>query len=246
MGILNITPDSFSDGGLFQNPEKALDHALKMQEEGADFIDLGAESTRPGSEPVSAEEEWKRLAPVLKKIVSRLKIPISIDTYKASVAEKALQEGGSLINDVSALGDPRMSAVAAAASVPIILMHNKREPMEEIVGFLKERIAQAVEAGIDRQKIWIDPGIGFGKQAEENLEILKRLSELKVLESPIVFGASRKSFIRKMLGDDPQQILLGSLATALLAAERGATVLRVHDVKETKALIHLANRPILP
>jgi dihydropteroate synthase len=253
MGILNVTPDSFSDGGLYLDPEKALDRALRMQEEGADLIDVGGESTRPGSDPVPAEEELKRVLPVLKKIVPWLKVPVSIDTRKAQVAEEALAEGVQWVNDVSALRDPRMPRVIARAGVPVILMHMKGEPktmqqkvhyndaVREIFDYLKERIDYAVGEGISRDKILIDPGIGFGKRGEDNLEILKRLSEFKKLECPIVFGSSRKSFIRKLLGDDPQQILLGSVVTALLAAERGASILRVHDVKETRKILQFLN-----
>lgn len=246
MGILNATPDSFSDGGFYLDPERALDRALRMEEEGADLIDVGGESTRPGADPVPVEEELKRVLPVLKKIVSRLKIPVSIDTRKAKVAEAAFAAGAALLNDVSALRDPDMAAVAGKSGVPVILMHMRGEPktmqadvhyddiISEISNTLRERIAFAISRGISREKILIDPGIGFGKRVEDNLEILKRLSEFKKLECPIAFGSSRKSFIRKVLGDDPQQVLMGSVMTALLAAERGASLLRVHDVKETK------------
>lgn len=256
MGILNATPDSFSDGGLYLDPEKALDHALQMQEEGADLIDVGGESTRPGSDPVSVEEELRRVLPVLKKIIPRLKTPLSIDTRKAAVAEAALGEGARIVNDISALRDPQMPQVVQKNGATVILMHMKGEPktMQENVGYddpvveiaryLKERILFAFGKGIPREKIWIDPGIGFGKRVEDNLEILKRLSDFKKLECSIVFGSSRKSFIHKFLGDDPQQVLMGSLVTALLAAERGASILRVHDVKETKKFVQkLINSP---
>lgn len=251
-GILNVTPDSFSDGGLYIDPERALTHALEMEAQGADLIDVGGESTRPGSRPVSEEEEVSRVVPVLKGIISRLKIPVSIDTRKARVAQVALKEGASLVNDISALGDPAMADLVARAGVPVILMHMRGEPatmqegihyddvLGEILLFLKERISYAVGRGIDRKKILIDPGIGFGKRVEDNLEILNRLAEFKKLESPIVFGSSRKSFVRKVLGDTPQQVLLGSVATALVACERGASLLRVHDLPETLAVIRLA------
>jgi dihydropteroate synthase len=266
MGILNATPDSFSDSGLYLDPERALDRALQMEEEGADIVDVGGESTRPGSDPIPIEEELERVLPVLKKIISRLKIPVSIDTQKAHVAEAAFAEGVVLLNDVSALGDSRMPQVVIKAGVPVILMHKRGESKTmqeeihyedvvlEISSYLNERIRAAVDQGISRDKILIDPGIGFGKRVEDNLEILKRLSKFKKLECPIVFGSSRKSFIRKLLGEDPQQILLGSLATALLATERGVSILRVHDVKETKQtlrskvdqspLFHLAYRSL--
>lgn len=246
MGILNATPDSFSDGGLYLDPEKALDRALQMQEEGAGIIDVGGESTRPGAVPVPLEEELRRVLPVLKKIIPRLKIPLSIDTRKAVVAEAALGEGAQIVNDISALRDSQMPQVVQRNGATVILMHMRGEPktmqenvryddpVVEIVRYLKERILFAFGKGIPREKIWIDPGIGFGKRIEDNLEILKRLSKFKKLECPIVFGSSRKSFIHKLLGDDPQQVLMGSVITAVLAAERGASILRVHDVKETK------------
>lgn len=255
MGILNVTPDSFSDGGFYLDPERALERALRMEEEGADLIDVGGESTRPGAGPVPAEEELRRVLPVLKKIMPRVKIPVSIDTRKAVVAEAAIGLGAALVNDVSALRDPAMPAVVAKGGGPVILMHMRGEPatmqkevhyddvVGEIVQFLKERVAFAEGEGIARGKILIDPGIGFGKRFEDNLEILRRLDEFRKIECPVVFGSSRKSFIRNMLGEDPQRILLGSVATVLLAAERGASLLRVHDVRETRSLIRLVNRP---
>lgn len=250
MGILNVTPDSFSDGGLTLDPERALDHALKMQEEGADLVDVGAESTRPGSNPVPADEELKRLLPVLKKIIPRLKIPVSVDTRKASVGEGALKEGAALINDVSALGDPDMAHAIARAGVPVILMHMRGEPrtmqrdvfyedpVAEIKNILAERVQFAVKNGILKERILIDPGIGFGKRFEDNQKILKQLGSFKDLGCPLVFGASRKSFVRELFGED--RILLGSVLSAILAAQRGACLLRVHDVKETKSAIRLA------
>ncbi len=249
MGILNVTPDSFSDGGLYLDPERAVDRALPMEGGGADIIDLGGESSRPGSDPVPADEEIRRILPVLKKIVPRLKVPVSVDTYKVKVAEVAIGEGVSLVNDLTALRDPKMAELISKEKVPAILMHMRGDPktmqqdvfyedvIAEISRFLKERILYAVKEGISPQKILIDPGIGFGKRVEDNWEILKRLEEFKKLECPIVFGSSRKSFLRKALGEDPREVLAGSLATALLAAERGATLLRVHDVRVTKELI---------
>lgn len=258
MGILNITPDSFSDGGQFLNPEKALDRALQMEEEGADLIDLGAESTRPGAEPVSGEEEIRRLVPVLKKVAPRVHCPLSVDTRKASVAARALEEGVSLINDISALQDPEMVHLVARLRLPVILMHMKGEPktmqervsydevMGEILSFFKERILFAERAGIPHDRILVDPGIGFGKRYQDNLEILKRLQEMKTLTCPVVIGVSRKSFIRNRIGNDPKEILLGSLGAALWAVSQGARLVRVHDVKETHAMIRLANQLIFP
>ncbi len=249
MGILNVTPDSFSDGGKYLEPNQALERAMQMEEEGADLIDLGGESTRPGALEVEAAEEIRRVIPVIRKIVPRLKIPISIDTQKGAVARVALEEGAALINDVSALSDPEMAPCVAKAKVPVILMHRRGTPqtmqkdlhyddlMNEIVDFLGARIRFAVETGIDR--ILIDPGIGFGKSPEASWEILRGVERFRELGFPIVIGASRKSFIRKELGDEPHQILSGSLVAALIALERGARIVRVHDVRETKALIRL-------
>lgn len=254
MGILNVTPDSFSDGGLYLNPDRALERSLQMEEEGADFIDIGGESTRPGALPVSSEEELKRVLPVLKKIAPRVKIPISIDTRKASVAFACLNEGASLINDVSALSDPEMVSVVARADVPVILMHCRGEPktmqqnpfyqdvVSEVFEFLKERIDFCLRHSIKKEKIFVDPGIGFGKTMEHNLSLLQNLKVLQALGCSIVIGVSRKTFIRKLFGEKLEEILAGSLTAALLAIERGAKILRVHDVAKTKAVIRLAGR----
>lgn len=253
MGILNVTPDSFSDGGLYADPERALDRAIEMQEEGADLIDLGGESSRPGADPVSAAEEIGRVIPLLKKLVKKTKISISVDTCRSTTAEAALNEGASLINDISALGDPAMAGVIAKWNVPVILMHKKGEPktmqndvsyddvVREVGEFLRTRAAFAVESGISSDRILIDPGIGFGKKFEHNKSLLDRLEEFKKLGHPVVFGASRKRFIQEMFGQVPQQVLAGSVAVALLAAIHGASIVRVHDVRETKAAIRLAN-----
>lgn len=253
MGILNVTPDSFSDGGRFLDPESALDHALRMQEEGADVIDVGAESTRPGSSPITEEEEWKRLLPVLRKVLPRIKIPVSIDTQKPGVADLSLQEGAAMINDVSALRREGMAEVAARHRVPVILMHMRGEPptmqrnpsyedvVQEVLRFLQERIRFAVDRGIDRDKIMVDPGLGFGKRFEDNLALLNDLNEFGALRAPIVVGASRKSFLRKIFGADEKALWTGSAAAAVLAASKGASILRVHDVAVTKAAIRLAD-----
>ncbi len=210
MGILNVTPDSFSDGGLYLDPGKALDYALQMQAEGADLLDIGGESTRPGAESVPSEDEWKRLCPILNPLASRLSIPISVDTRKASVARRALGEGASLINDISALGDPEMAGVLATAQAPVILMHMRGEPgtmqavpihyddvVLEIIEFLEGRMRHAVARGVSPEGILIDPGLGFGKRPEDNWEILKRLQEFCRWNAPVVIGASRKSFVRQ-------------------------------------------------
>lgn len=254
MGILNVTPDSFSDGGNFLDPGAALDQALKMQEEGADLVDVGAESTRPGSFPIPEEEERKRLLPVLRKIVPRIKIPISIDTKKPGIADLGLREGAAMINDVAALRREGMAEVAARYRVPVILMHMQGEPptmqrnpsyedlIQDVLLFLQERMRYAVDRGIDRERILVDPGLGFGKRFEDNLTILNRLPEFEVLGAPLVVGASRKSFLRKIFGEDEKALLLGSAAAAALAASKGASILRVHDVAATKAAIRLAGK----
>ena len=212
MGILNVTPDSFSDGGRFLEPEAALDHAVVMAEVGADFIDVGAESTRPGARPVTPKEQLARLSPVLRAVKKRVKLPVSVDTTSATVAEAALREGADMVNDVSALaGDPRMLAVVARFGVPCILMHMKGRPrtmqrnpkyrdlMAEVTGFLAAALERGEQAGIERSQMLVDPGIGFGKTVEHNLEILRRLAELESLGVPVAVGPSRKRFIGAVL-----------------------------------------------
>lgn len=255
MGILNVTPDSFSDGGFYLDPERALDRALRLQEEGAALIDLGAESSRPGARTIAVEEECGRLLPVLRKIIPRLRIPVSVDTRKAVVAERALQEGAMLINDISALRyDFRMAEVIAEAEVPCILMHMRGEPetmqrevrylnvVSEVIHFLRSQLDLAVKMGISRDRILVDPGLGFGKLLEHNLEILKRLAEFKVLENPVVIGASRKTFVRHILErDDPLHpfVQTGSLAVAAVAVWNGASLLRAHDVEATCQVVKI-------
>ncbi len=247
MGILNVTPDSFSDGGLYYEPEKAIEHALKLIEDGADIIDIGGESTRPGSEPVPEEEELKRVIPVIKRLRRESKIPISIDTYKSKVARQALDAGASMVNDISGLRfDPEMKKVVAEYKVPVVLMHIKGTPktmqtnpsyealIPEIMDYLREGIMIALESGIREDLIIIDPGIGFGKTFEHNLAIIKNLHEFTYLEKPILIGPSRKAFIGKILGDVPPSMRLeGTLGAVAVAIFNGANIVRVHDVKET-------------
>ncbi len=242
MGILNVTPDSFSDGGRFLDPEAAAARAFEMEAEGADLIDVGGESTRPGAEPVEARQELLRVLPVLKHLTGRLKIPISIDTAKAAVAREALENGAGLVNDVTALGDPRMPEVVAWAKVPVILMHMQGTPrtmqehpaygdlIQEICGFLRQAADRAQSSGISRERILIDPGIGFGKSPQHNLEILRRLAEFKALGYPVVVGPSRKSFIGQVLGLPVAERLFGTAACVAMAVAGGADVIRVHDV----------------
>ncbi len=246
MGILNVTPDSFSDGGLYNRLDKALDHAERMVEDGADIIDVGGESSRPGSEPVHESTELERVLPIIEKLAKKVKIPISIDTYKASVAERALDAGASMVNDISALEDPKMASVVAKFAVPIILMHKQGNPKDmqvnpsysplipEIIAYLQSRIQLAVDQGIKSDQIIIDPGIGFGKTTDHNLEILHDLRKFKFLNKPILIGTSRKSFIGKVLNLPVEERLEGTAATVAIAIANGADIIRVHDVKEMK------------
>jgi len=257
MGILNVTPDSFSDGGRFLDPAVAVEQALKMQEEGAALIDIGGESSRPGAKPVSIEKERSRVIPVLKRVVTRLRIPVSVDTRKSAIASEAIAEGAAMINDISSLRyDFRMAEVVAQAGVPVILMHMRGEPetmqqgvaylnvVSEVIHFLKSRIEIAVKIGIDRSRILADPGIGFGKEQEHNLSLLRHLPDFRALECPIVIGASRKSFIRRLLQlNDPLHpfVQTGSLAVAAIAAWNGASLIRAHDVRETSQVIRMVS-----
>lgn len=237
MGILNVTPDSFSDGGLYMDPGAALEHALRMVEDGADIIDVGAESTRPGSTPVTEEEEVRRLLPVLKSLVRNLKVPISVDTYRAKTAEIALDLGAHIINDVWGLKhDPDMARVVSKANAAVVVMHNQhgteyRDLMGDIIEGLCESVRIAVQAGIDRSNLIIDPGIGFGKTTEQNLEVLAKLSELKVLGLPVLLGTSRKSMIGNTLNLPAEERLEGTAATVALGIANGTDIIRVHDVK---------------
>ncbi len=252
MGIVNVTPDSFSDGGLYADPEKAIAHALELVEEGADIIDIGGESTRPGATPVPAEVELERVLPVIEGIREESRVPISIDTYKAIVAEAALEAGATMVNDISALRfDPRMSEVLRRYDVPVVLMHMQGEPrtmqqdpryddvIGEIMAFLRERLAVAREAGLS--KLILDPGIGFGKTVEHNLEILRRLGELKALGRPILIGPSRKSFIGQLSGAPVEERLPGTIAAVVLGIARGADIVRVHNVRAVKQAVILAD-----
>ncbi|MCI4434211.1 MAG: dihydropteroate synthase [Thermoplasmata archaeon] len=250
MGILNVTPDSFSDGGMYMKRERALEHAKKMVEEGADIIDIGAESTRPGSRPIDSKEEISRLSTVIDDITS-LPVPVSVDTYKPDVAEFALEHGAKIINDIYGLGKEGMLDVVKRYNAGIIIMHMKGEPStmqqnptyenvtSEIIYFLRERTLYAIGNGIRKENIAIDPGIGFGKRIEHNIKILRELQSFKSLGFPIVVGVSRKGFIGEILGKDVNERLIGSIASALFAITNGASVIRAHDVKETKEAIRM-------
>jgi len=243
MGILNVTPDSFSDGGRYINPQKALEHARKMVEEGADIIDVGGESTRPGSSIVSAEEELDRVMPVLEILLKELPVPISLDTYKATVAQEALSLGVNIINDVGGgQKDPGMAEVVARFNSPVIIMHNVENSsyddlIPDIIDWLENSIQKYEDAGLSSDKIVIDPGIGFGKTPEENLTVIKRIKSFQALKKPLLLGASRKSFIGKVLDIPVGERLEGSLAAVAWGVMKDVEMVRVHDVKETVKLI---------
>jgi len=252
MGILNVTPDSFSDGGRFFNPERAIDRFQRLVEQGADIIDIGGESSRPGAEPVDLGEEWRRLGPVLARVSPNSPVPISVDTYKSEVARRALDSGATVVNDISALRfDPDMPAVIAKAGAAVILMHMQgtprnmqkkpvyRDVVREVREFLVERAEAGIAAGIANDKIVLDPGIGFGKNVVHNLTILQHLHDFADSGYPILVGASRKSYIEKVSGVDRDHRLEGSLATAALAAQAGAAILRVHDVAQTVRVLEM-------
>jgi len=247
MGVLNVTPDSFSDGGQFAAPERALAQAKRMIAEGADIIDVGAESTRPyGSEPISAEEELKRLQTVLPEVVA-LGIPVSIDSMKPAVVAWALDEGALIANDVWGLQrDPGMAGLVAARRVPVIVMHNRERAdpaidiMQDIADFFARSLEIAAGAGIAFDRIVLDPGIGFGKTSGQSMTALARLAEFETFGLPLLVGASRKRFISTVTPSEPHQRLGGSIAAHLLAAQRGARIIRAHDVAETVQALRVA------
>ncbi len=246
MGVLNVTPDSFSDGGQFDDRDRAVAHAWRMASQGADIIDIGGESTRPGAKPLTEEEELRRVVPVIERLSNELPVPISIDTYKAAVAAQALQSGASLVNDISGLRfSPDMAKVIADHGAAVVLMHIKGTPLdmqkdpvyEDVVGEITEYLAGSIDialrAGIPRARILVDPGIGFGKTLDHNLIILRRLDEFRVLGCPLVLGTSRKRFIGTVLGiPEPKDRVEGTAATIAIGIAHGAHVVRVHDVEE--------------
>jgi dihydropteroate synthase len=239
MGILNVTPDSFSDGGDFVDIEAAVQHAKQMVEDGADIIDVGGESTRPGFAEVNVEQELNRVIPVIERLVKEINVPISIDTYKAVVADKAIQAGAVIINDVWGMQkDSQMPEVAAKHQVPVIMMHNqqgteyRRDIMEEICIFLRASINLGLQAGVKLENMILDPGIGFGKTAEQNIIVLARMGELNDLGCSILLGTSRKSFIGKILDLVPKERVEGTVATTVMGIMQGADIIRVHDIKE--------------
>ena len=252
MGVVNVTPDSFSDGGLFLDPEAAVAHGEELVRDGAEILDGGGDSTRPGAEEVSVEEELARVGPVVAGLAGVA--TVSIDTSKAAVAEAALEAGAEIVNDVTALRhDPEIGGLCAERGAGLILMHMQGDPrtmqadptyedvVDDVKAFLAERLQAAVDAGVDEERVWLDPGIGFGKTLEHNLELLRRLGELRELGRPLVVGTSRKSFIGKIDGSDVDDRIGGTLASSVLAAAEGADVLRVHDVSETRQALTVAD-----
>ncbi len=258
MGAINLTPDSFSGDGLYciktnDYPGLALSKAKEMLRDGADIIDLGGESSRPGSRNISVKEELRRVLPIIKKLARNISAPISIDTTKAEVARACLESGAQIINDISGLRDKRMAKIAAKYKAAVVIMHMLGRPenmqnkivykslIEDIAFWLKNAIESAECAGIQPNKIIIDPGIGFGKKPEQNLEIIKRLSEFKILGKPVLIGPCRKSFIGKVLKTTPQERSIGTVAACVMAAERGVNIVRVHDVRETSQALKMAS-----
>jgi dihydropteroate synthase len=253
MGILNVTPDSFSNGGQFLDTEKAVAHAIQMAADGAALIDVGPESTRPGSKPVSTAEQIRRAIPVIKQLAKKFDIPISIDTYNCHVAKAALEAGASIINDITTLADDRMAQLAAQQQVPVVLMHMQGTPqtmqlepkykdvVREVRAFLLKRAEKAQEFGIPKERICIDPGIGFGKTFEHNLELIKNLHEFVATGYRVLVGTSRKSFLGKLTGrQDPRDRIFGTAATLAIGLTAGVSILRVHDVRQMMDVLRVA------
>lgn len=247
MGILNVTPDSFSDGGKFNNIQKSMEHVLEMINHGADIIDVGGESTKPNSTPVSEEEEIKRVIPIIKTLSRNFDIPISIDTYKGKVAELAIEAGAHLINDVWGFKkDPYIAKVAAKFNVPCCLMHNRtnndyNDFLQDVLNDLKESVDIALKAGVKSENIIIDPGIGFAKTLSQNLLLMNNLEKLKSLNYPILLGTSRKSMIGNILNLPPDERVEGTIATSVLGITKGCDFVRVHDVLENKRACMIAD-----
>jgi dihydropteroate synthase len=254
MGILNVTPDSFSDGGQFFNPGKAIEHGLKMAAEGAAIIDVGGESTRPGSDPVTANQQIKRVVPVIEALCERTNVPVSIDTYRFDVAKAALQAGARMINDITALSDERMGELAAERQVPVVLMHMQGTPatmqiepkyddvVGEVLEFLLGRAKRAEKFGISNDMIFIDPGIGFGKTAEHNLVLLRNIDKFVAAGYRVLVGTSRKRFIGEITGkEEPAERIFGTAATVALCVAAGVSIVRVHDVAEMVNVVKVVN-----
>ncbi|MFH1397921.1 MAG: dihydropteroate synthase [Candidatus Omnitrophota bacterium] len=256
MGIVNITTDSFSGDGLYHKTKDIIKYAEDLSKQGADIIDVGGESSRPGAKSIPVKEELRRVIPVIKKLVKKIGVPISVDTYKPEVAEQALDNGATIVNDITGLSDKLMRKVAARYKAAVVIMHMQGTPrsmqkdphyeslIDEIIDYLGKAVDRAMEAGIDRDKIIIDPGIGFGKTLDHNLEILKKLKEFKTLGMPILVGTSRKSFIGKILNAQPQERLFGTISSCVLASLNSANILRVHDVKAVRDALKISDKII--
>lgn len=255
MGVINITPDSFSGDGLYYSPlGRIIDIAVNMVENGADILDVGGESTRPGSRPVPIKEELKRTLPAIKSLVKKVKVPVSIDTYKAEVARRALDNGASMVNDITGLRDPQMARLLNRYKAGVVIMHMKGNPLSmqdnpvyscvtaQIIEYLDRSMKRAESLGVSRQRMIADPGIGFGKSTEDNLKILKHLDEFKALGRPLLVGTSRKSFIGKILNLRPQERISGTVASCCAAAQNGANIVRVHDVKQVSEALKVIER----
>lgn len=255
MGILNVTPDSFSDGGEYLDPQRAVDHALKLEKEGADILDIGGESTRPGAMPVEVDEELSRVIPVIQGIRERSSIPISVDTYKSDVAQRALEAGATMINDISGLNfDPNMVSVAKAFDCPVVVMHIVGTPRSmqdnpwyddvviDIKAYFEEQVSRLAQKGLREENIILDPGIGFGKRVEDNFILLKRLEEFLDLGFPLLVGPSRKSFIGATLDLPVTERIEGTLAAVSVAVLKGARIVRVHDVREAVRAVKIVDQ----
>ena len=254
MGILNVTPDSFSDGNVYFERQKAIDRAMQMADEGADIIDIGGESSRPGSKTVRVREEIARVVPIVESLSGKLKIPLSVDTTKSQVAQKSLEAGAEIINDISSLNDGKMASVISNASAALILMHMRGTPktmqtgnlayndlMQEINAYLEEKCRKAIAAGIGRDHLAVDPGIGFGKTYEDNCRIIKNINEMKVLGLPVLIGTSRKAFIGSVTGGTPAERIDGTAATVCAAIMNGCNIVRVHDVAPMKKVAQMTD-----
>ena len=255
MGIVNATPDSFSDGGRFTTSAEAVEEGMRLVDAGADILDVGGESTRPGSDPVPLEEELKRVMPVIGALANKVNVPISIDTTKAAVAREAINMGAEIINDVSAMRfDEEMPKVAADTGAGLILMHMRGLPkimqtgpivyqslIYDIIAFLRERLQSAQSFGVESERTMIDPGIGFGKTAEDNMKILKHLGRFRALGRPILTGVSRKAFIGKVTGGEPRERLAGTVAAVVVSIMNGSSIVRVHDVEVMKKVVAMAD-----
>ena len=250
MGVLNVTPDSFYDGGRFFDHQQAMEHAERLVAEGADILDIGGESSRPGSDPVSAEEELRRVGRLIETLAAKLDVPISIDTYKAETAARCLELGATMVNDITGLRDPAMREVVARHDVPAVIMHMQGEPktmqqapsygdvVSDVKDYLARRACNAAAAGV--RQVIVDPGIGFGKTVAHNMELLRRLQEFSDLPYPLLVGVSRKSSIGQITGASPDERLPGTLAATAIAVLNGANIVRVHDVKECKQAVQMA------